>query len=189
MNEPQVPTPILPRAHAGIGEVAPPQSIASPCELKAARGSEVPFWLPGWGEKLKHLGWRWVLVVPSLALVAVLVLGLFDSRAWPLLFSLGLKIIIMVCAMPVLLMMDLARTAIKKKNEPFCIHCGYDLVGLPDNYCCPECGRPYTFAVIEEYRRDPHWFIKRWKTHHEIPLADAPFAAGVTKSRRSRDGT
>ena len=36
-----------------------------------------------------------------------------------------------------------------------CIHCRYDLTGLPDYHTCPECGRPYTFAEIDAYFDDP----------------------------------
>ena len=36
-----------------------------------------------------------------------------------------------------------------------CIHCHYDLTGLPDHHTCPECGRAYTFADIDAYFDDP----------------------------------
>ena len=46
------------------------------------------------------------------------------------------------------------RRAAQARREPFCIFCGYNLTGLPDHYRCPECGRPYTWQMIEEYRAD-----------------------------------
>jgi hypothetical protein len=61
---------------------------------------------------------------------------------------------------------------------------------LPDGHNCPECGRPFKLSVIEEYRRDPNWFIKRHRSSKELPMADVPFDAGKVRSKRkSRDGT
>ncbi|MCP4592728.1 MAG: hypothetical protein GY842_18490 [bacterium] len=36
-----------------------------------------------------------------------------------------------------------------------CVHCRYDLTGLPDHHTCPECGRSYTFTDIDAYFDDP----------------------------------
>lgn len=38
---------------------------------------------------------------------------------------------------------------------PFCIHCGYNLRGLPDNHRCPECGVCYSLEECRRYRKDP----------------------------------
>ena len=180
------PQPAVP----GIEEVAPPPSAASPCQLNAMPAEEVPFWLPSWQETAKQLGWRWILVLPAVAVVGLIAAGFFvDHRLWTLLWYLGIKLLVIACALPIVLMMELARNATRGRQTPFCIHCGYDLVGLPDHHRCPECGRPYSLAVIDEYRRDPRWFIQRRKSHHQIPTADAPFTAGSGKRRKSRDGT
>ena len=79
--------------------------------------------------------------------------------------------------------------AIRTRREPFCIYCGYNLTGLPDAYRCPECGRPYTWEEIEEYRRDPPWFIERWKARQALPAADPPLEAGPSQRGKSSDGT
>ncbi|MCK4623872.1 MAG: hypothetical protein KAV00_01065 [Phycisphaerae bacterium] len=42
-----------------------------------------------------------------------------------------------------------------KADPRRCIHCHYDLTGLPDHHTCPECGRPYTFTDIDAYFDDP----------------------------------
>lgn len=173
----------------GIIEVAPQHALASPCQVSAQPDVGAPFWLPGWRDILRHMGWRWVLLLPAAGLIAIAVAGVLDPRRWALFWYIGFKPLIIIVAIPAVLVMHLARTAIKLRREPFCIHCGYDLSGLQDNHACPECGRPYTFAVVEEYRRDPHWFIQRWKAQHQIPAADAPFIAGSGKRRKSRDGT
>jgi hypothetical protein len=43
--------------------------------------------------------------------------------------------------------------------------------------------------LIDEYRRDPHWFIQRYKHHKINPTADEPFSAGPVRRKKSRDGT
>jgi len=81
------------------------------------------------------------------------------------------------------------RRAVRARREPFCIHCGYNLSGLPDNYRCPECGRPYTWRLIAEYRRDPRWFIERYKARQKLPPAGPTLPAGPSAKPRRRDGT
>lgn len=44
------------------------------------------------------------------------------------------------------------RTTVQPRR---CIHCRYDLTGLPDYHDCPECGQPYTFTDIDAYFDDP----------------------------------
>lgn len=36
-----------------------------------------------------------------------------------------------------------------------CIHCRYELTGLPDYHTCPECGRQYSAPEIDAYYDDP----------------------------------
>jgi hypothetical protein len=42
---------------------------------------------------------------------------------------------------------------------------------------------------MEDYQRDPHWFIKRQGMRGRLPPADAVFHAGPVKSGKRRDGT
>jgi hypothetical protein len=173
----------------GIEWVAPPAAGASPCQVRGLVERDVEFWMPGWGDVLSHLGWRWLLVGPPLVLALVLVILPFWLGFLPPLWWLVPKAVVMLVAVPLSVMTWLVRTAVRRRKEAFCIYCGYGLVGLPDNYRCPECGRPYTFALIDEYRRDPHWYVRRWKSQHETPPADVPFTAGTNLGPRSRDGT
>lgn len=55
------------------------------------------------------------------------------------------------------------RKVIAARRELFCIHCGYSLGGLEDEQACPECGMPFSRSIIEDYRRDPEWFVKRFE--------------------------
>ena len=104
-----------------------------------------------------------------------------------------IKPLFILVALPTIAAMNAAAHAIRNRKEPFCIHCGYDLTGLPDNHICPECGRQFSHRLIEEYRRDPNWFIERYKSRALVPVAEAPFPAGqvssTSKRRKSRDGT
>jgi hypothetical protein len=128
--------------------------------------------------------------VPAIALVAGIVLGIiFDAHYLTILWMIGPKWLIIAVALPLAAIGQTLRTAVRQRPDPFCIHCGYSLTGLPDGHRCPECGRTFSFSVIEEYRRDSHWFIKRYKMRHDLPATANPFTAGAVRRPRSRDGT
>lgn len=176
----------------------PPTPDASPSELSPSFADDVPFWMPGWSDVAKQLGWRWLLLMPAVVLVAACVLLLAAAVLLPglwlwqwvqLIFVGGWKLLLLAVGGAISLAGSAIRSAVRLRQEPFCIHCGYTLIGLPDNYICPECGRPYSLRVIDEYRRDPHWFIQRYKAHRTMPVADTPFPAGPTSKPKSRDGT
>ena len=158
----------------------PQEPGASP---QPVHGDDVTWWIPSWQDRARLVGWRWILALPAVAVLAVLVAGTFRARWFTLLWMLGPKPLILAVAIPIVLLGAMVRKAAHLRKEPFCIHCGYALLGLPDHYRCPECGRPYTFALIDEYRRDPHWFIERYKARGRLPDADQPFAAGAVPSR------
>jgi len=164
----------------------PPESLASPGEMEW--GDDITWWKPGFFETARLMGWRWVLVLPMVGLIVILALAPMDPVIWQMMWVGGIKLLVIIVSLPFILAGQAFSKAVKMRGEPFCIHCGYDLVGLPDNHRCPECGRPYRFAMIDEYRRDPEAFIQRWKRRHEVPMRDQPFIAGVSK-RKSRDGT
>jgi len=138
---------------------------------------------------MKHLGWRWIYAIPA----GLVLIGLFLLPLYPGFIQLAVilwKPLILIVALPTAAALRSVKTIVQHRKDPFCIHCGYTLVGLPDGHRCPECGRQFSLATIEEYRRDPHWFVKRWKMLHSgIPAADVAFNAGTVRRKRSRDGT
>ncbi|MGD0463983.1 MAG: hypothetical protein ABSB74_15985 [Tepidisphaeraceae bacterium] len=146
-----------------------------------------PFWKPRLRDSLRYLRWRILLLALSLALAILILLNLRWARfAWAI--SLW-KPIVMVVAIPILVFISAIGSALQARREPFCIHCGYSLQGLPDHYPCPECGRPNCRRLIDEYRRDPAWFIARCRARLTLPSTHVPFNAGPVRSRRrSRDG-
>jgi hypothetical protein len=145
-----------------------------------------PFWKPTLRDSIRYMGWRIVLIALSISLAIFIALHLrWMYFGWAI--SLW-KPIVMLVAVPIIISLSAMRSALQARREPFCIHCGYTLNGLPDHYPCPECGRPNCLRLIDEYRRDPAWFIARCRTRQTLPSTHTPFTAGPVRSRRSRDG-
>jgi hypothetical protein len=164
----------------------PPEVVATPGHVRPGPSGEITWWRPGWGDMWRHVGWRWVFLLPTLLFLLLLVPSL--RRFHAAFLVLEVKLLVSMGAVALTLAGYVFRRAAKARREPFCIFCGYNLTGLPDNYRCPECGRPYTWRLIAEYRRDPQWFIERYRAQRRLPPADQPFAAGPVRRRR-RDGT
>jgi hypothetical protein len=165
--------------------MAAPSPTTDPAWLPAPTE---PFWKPRLRDSVRYLGWRIPLVVLSFfALVALIYVCVHWSQfVWAIALW---KFIGIMIAAPIVLSISAMGSALKARPDPFCIHCGYSLEGLPDHHFCPECGRPNSLRLIEEYRRDPAWFIARCKTRLTLPSTYAPFSAGSAKPRRkSRDG-
>lgn len=178
-----------PAARAPLHEQVPPEPVGSPAYLRG-RGSDVRWWKPTWRDSWRYLGWRWVLFLPAAAVLCLLVATVLEFRMTQFVWMLGPKLLIMILALPFMAAGYALKQGVAARTEPFCIHCGYDLSGLPDHHTCPECGVPYDFKAIEEYRRDPDWFIQRYKAQHTTSIVEqAPFNAGAGPRRKSRDGT
>jgi hypothetical protein len=143
---------------------------------------------PTLSETARLLGWRWVLCLPLVALIGLLMVR--PWLVWQMLIG-GWKLILFAVAIPLTAFGSAARNVIRRRKDMFCIHCGYSLTGLPDGHRCPECGQPFSHALIDEYRRDPDFFVQRQKAIKTLPpVEQVPFEAGpVRRKRRSRDGT
>lgn len=124
------------------------------------------WWRPSLAEVRPGLvTWHWVIVavilVSVLLLVALLSFWRLLSVMWWFYEWVGI-VLFAVVLVPVIIEQAYS-AARKRRTEPYCIHCGYRLEGLPDHHQCPECGRPYSFELIREYQQNPDWFVERWK--------------------------
>ncbi len=175
-------------AESGLieGSTLPPRVVGSPSAMKFLPQEKIHWWKPGWSDMRKHVGWRWVFLFPA----PLLLINLFVPLPvlGPILLA-QIHFFIFMIAVGVTLAGYALRRAAHARREPFCIFCGYNLTGLPDHYRCPECGRPYTWRLIAEYRRDPSWFIERYNALKRLPPADTPFESGQVRSKRRDDGT
>lgn len=149
----------------------------------------LPGWRPSWAEVVRAVGWRAWLIVPAVALIVVMAVGLL-LIPYPELLMLGVKILVVEIGILIALIIYLYRRAIALRSEPFCIYCGYSLTGLPDHHSCPECGRPYTWEEIARYRSDPEWLRERHRARRKLPPRDLPRDVPPGAPHRpSSDGT
>jgi hypothetical protein len=149
-----------------------------------------PFWRPEGVELLRILGWRNIFFLPAILCVG-LVLAAFVIPPLFTLIILGSKLLLLALVIPVGLAAYAIRAAVQGRRDPFCLHCGYSLNGLPAVYRCPECGRPYDVRYCEDYQRDPAWFAERFRQmRRNPPQADTiVIVPAGTQPSRFRDGT
>ena len=131
---------------------------------------------------------KWLYIVPVALLLMAAAWMTFSHFWWINIWWWSWKIWVFLFVGGVGGIVETIRQATKARKEPFCIHCGYTLAGLPDQHICPECGRPYSFELIRQYQNDPRWFVQRWKAQHGNPI-NARFEAGRSAGRASGDGT
>lgn len=161
---------------------------ASPSDLP--HDAPIRWWRPGWADVREFVGWRCWLLAPAVLFVLLFAGAIFNRGMRSVLLLLGAKVLVFSVACAVALAGYVMRRAARARREPFCIHCGYNLSGLPDHHRCPECGAAYSWKVIAEYRRDPQWFIERHAAARDLPAAPQPLEAGrIGRAPRSRDGT
>src|SRR5690242_8613429 len=117
---------------AASGEPPSPLHLATPGDIPADADGTVPWWKPSWTQVTRHMGWRWIHVLP-LALLLLLIAGAFwQPMLWQLLIY-GFKLWVLLLGLAAAAAAQGVRLAMKQRFNPFCIHCGYDLGGLPDH--------------------------------------------------------
>lgn len=147
---------------------------------------DLPWWRPGVWDIAKVVGWRWIMLGPALVVGALVPLEMFlEVRLVPIIAA-GIKLVAFAWGVVISIVAWAIRNAVRARKEAFCIHCGYVLEGLGERGSCPECGRPFHVAMINEFRKDPHFFVTRHKALRDARRSVVfPAGAGPTAS----DGT
>lgn len=137
-----------------------------------------PWWRPGFMDVAKVIGWRWIFILPfPVIVIGVPVMMVMQPPQMSVIIGGEIQLIAFAFAAAFSTVLWALKRAVKWRKDSFCIHCGYSLDGHEEDGTCPECGRGFSRATINEYRKDPHFFVDRWRA-----LKDAPkgvvFAAG-----------
>jgi hypothetical protein len=171
--------PLVPHAT----EASPSEMGAQPLDALAPDfitffEKDLPFYRPSAMDIARTIGWRWVLLVPIILVLAAFPVMFFLPPAVMMQFlQVELKLVLLALGGGITIVLWAVRNAINTRTDLFCIHCGYNLDGLTDEGTCPECGRNFKHKIIREFKKDPHFFIARWKAVQTAPKA-TPFSAG-----------
>jgi hypothetical protein len=154
-------------------------------------GPDLVWWRPSVREVLRHAGWGWwtVLILPIAAAVGQITGGFLGGPAFDLLRWTGYRLLLLALLIPFLVWDALSERVFRARKDPYCIHCGYTLIGLPEEGVCPECGRSYRMIIVQMFRRDPQWVMAWWRFNGKPPSV-AAFEAGHRREFRiNRGGT
>ena len=139
-------TPELPELPADtarpLEEQLPPTILATPSHVSPLSGEEIRWWRPRWQDAWRHVGYRWIFLLPAVALLIWLALAILSPALFEVLIVLGIKLGIFMVAVALTLGGYVLRRAAQARREPFCIYCGYSLNGLTEPRC-PECGQAF----------------------------------------------
>lgn len=130
---------------------------------------QLVWWRPAFWQVARQMRWGWVLVVPLVFGFALFIAGLVSGGTDAVGFWVGLKVPLLTSVAILAVWEHLRHKAIRARDDPFCIHCGWTLRGLPDEGNCPECGRKYSMKVVQMFRQDPQWVIAYWRSSGKPP--------------------
>lgn len=194
------PTPPHLRNAPGPIRVVPEPVVASPADLHARHDAALhpaiedeQWWTPDWLDVSRTIGWWWLILGPILIILiggplVSLAMGKWGLIAGGMIW--GLKTALFLGAAALTIVITATRRATAARKDPFCIHCGFSLVGHEDiELQCPECGRPCSRAMCDEYRKDPRFFRERYRAARRTRSDDAPFLAGEHAAPTTTDGT
>ena len=177
---PQAELPHPPIIHASPADMGPGvREGLTPDFVTMFEGTDVPFWRPGAPEIAKALGWKWLILLPCLCIaigwpVLAIVMPGLAMRS----LSSEVKLWLLAVGGAITLVLTAIKKGVATRKDAFCIHCGYTLQGLAEEGRCPECGRTYIRSIVDEFRKDPHFFEVRYKKLKSHPPALA-FVAGL----------
>ena len=151
----------------------PPMTLRQWLASASRHRPKIVFWRPTIRQVLGRAGWVWVAtVLPVVLTGTMIVLGFLGGRPYALLWWVGLRLLLISLALPFLLWDHLTTKVYQTRQDPFCLHCGYTVLGLPEEGTCPECGKPYRMSVIHMFRHDPQWVIASWRFEGRAPSAE-----------------
>lgn len=164
---------------ASPADMAPPPLDALSPDFLTVFDSGTPWWRPGLSDIARTIGWRWVVVLPLAAFIvaAPFMMFMMPGRLSGQLLSTEIKVLTLAIGGIVSIVIWAIKNVVKARKDDFCIHCGYSVVGLGEEGQCPECGRHFSLLLIHEYRKDPHFFVDRWRALKDAPRPE-PFLAG-----------
>lgn len=129
------------------------------------------WWRPSLLELLGQVRWGWLFVLPVLGAAGMVAAG-FKGAPYALLAWVGVRLLFFSLFLPLVAFDQLRLKVFRSRRDPYCIHCGYTLLGVPEEGVCPECGRAYRERVNRLFRRDPQWVIAYWRLTGHPPSAE-----------------
>ena len=166
-------------AQASPVDMAPPPLDALSPDFLTVFDVGTPWWRPGFADIARTIGWRWIILLPLGALIvgAPFMLFMMPAQLSGNLLGTEIKLLMLAIGGLISIVLWAMKNVVRSRKDDFCIHCGYSVVGLGEEGHCPECGRHFSLLLIREFKKDPHFFVDRWRALKDAPKTE-PFLAG-----------